>query len=375
MPNTKLAHSPAERALALMRALGIPNSASTLYVTLLQASALPTEKAAEMAGLTPAATKQAMEYLKLFRLVAQDVVHGEAVLFAGDPRTAWKAHDADFYWAHSNHIGDIETLPPLSGVADEKRRRLYAELEELCGSIYDVNPHSHDPLSHQHRDIYSGEMFASWLAAAISAAEKEIVAVEKPPRLPDLAPIWVALTRRIREGVAYTRIVGFDEILEHGLDIVTRDMDAYGINLRIARRGIVNESYYVIDNKRLLVKNARGVERADRGQHFGVYTSKRPIVRRYAARYSARYLPASDSARSTIERLRQHVERVKRNLLADGRSKNSEVFERVACYGKFLVTQSADAAVIDRLIASGELVKNPSGYVVVSARPQENAAD
>ena len=192
MPNTKLAHSPAERALALMRALGIPNSASTLYVTLLRASALPTEKAAEMAGLTPAATKQAMEYLKLFRLVAQDVVHGEAVLFAGDPRTAWKAHDADFYWAHSNHIGDIETLPPLSGVADEKRRRLYAELEELCGSIYDVNPHSHDPLSHQHRDIYSGEMFASWLAAAISAAEKEIVAVEKPPRLPDLAPIWVA---------------------------------------------------------------------------------------------------------------------------------------------------------------------------------------
>ena len=90
---------------------------------------------------------------------------------------------------------------------------------------------------------------------------------------------------------------------------------------------------------------------------------------------SARYLPASDSARSTIERLRQHVERVKRNLLADGRSKDSEVFERVACYGKFLVTQSADAAVIDRLIASGELVKNPSGYVVVSARPQENAAD
>ena len=119
------------------------------------------------------------------------------------------------------------------------------------------NARAHDPLRHRHRDIHSAELFSSWLAKVIAAAKSEIVAVEMPPRLPDLAPIWVALTRRIRAGVKYTRIVGVDEIAEHGLDIVTRDMELYGIRLRIAPPELISEAYYLVDNRRLLLKNNR----------------------------------------------------------------------------------------------------------------------
>jgi len=361
-----------EQARTLLRALGIPDTASSLYLTLLKKVALPLEEISKLVGLTTPAAEQASSYLKLFRLISLDLVHGRTVLFACNPRNAWKAHDADFYWARSNHIGDVEDLPPLPAMADEQRRNLYAKLEVACGEIYDRNPHSHDPLAHRHRDIHSGELFASWLATAISAAEKQIVAVEMPPRLPDLAPIWVALTRRLKEGVGYTRIVGFDEILEHGLDIVTRDMDEYAIELRVAPPGLIQEGYYVIDKRRLMLKNARGMERDDRGRHFGVYTSNGPIVKRYMDRFSDRYLPASVGARPAVERLRQHAEQIRKQLLADGNAEGAEVFEAVARYGKFVVPKNNDEAVRERLIAQGLLTRNPSGYVVINAPPAQD---
>jgi hypothetical protein len=267
-------------AHSLMRSLGIPESANVLYLVLLQTAAVRETSAAEAAGISAAAAAQAVSYLKLFRLVSQDVEHGEIVLFASDPRNAWKAHDADFYWMRSLNVGDIEALPPLPSLADEERRRLYSRLETLCGPIYDRNVKAHDPLRHQHRDIETGELFASWLAAAIASASRRIVAVDMPPRLPDLAPIWVALTRRIRDGVRYTRIVSMEEVVEHGLDIVHRDMAEYGIDLRLVEVGFVDEAFYLVDGRRLLLKNTRGLARAERGRHFGVYTTKHPIVRR-----------------------------------------------------------------------------------------------
>ena len=173
-----------EQALALLRKLGIPPGAGKLYVVLLGAGAVRLCDLGEEAKLSSSGLAQAVDYLKLFRLVSQDIQNGEIVLFATNPRNAWKAHDAYFYWARSLHVGDIEDLPPLPEMRDQDRRRCYAQLDKICGSIYDLNVKAHDPLRHRHREIQSAEIFSSWLAIAIAAAKLEISAVELPPLAP-----------------------------------------------------------------------------------------------------------------------------------------------------------------------------------------------
>ncbi len=354
-----------EEAQTLMRALGIPSAVSTLYITLLQTAAVPMNKVGDLVGLPPAAAEQAISYLKLFRLISQDIEYGELVLYAANPRNAWKAHDADFYWMRSQHIGDIESLPALPEMADEERRRRYARLERVCGAIYDANTKAHDPLRHQHRDIHSEQLFASWLAVAVSAAQRTIFAVDRPPRLPDLAPIWVALTRRIRAGVRYTRIVGVDEIVEHGLDIVSRDIQEYNINLRLLPPEYTREAFYLIDNKRLLVKNQRPDVNEHRGEVFGVYTTKPPIVRRFKDRFDKNYMPVSVGAGATIESLRAHADHTRKLLLESGQARDASIFDNVARYGKFARSSIEDRPCLDRLIASKLLVRNENNHIVM----------
>src|SRR5947209_4358440 len=104
--------SPSE-ALTLLRTVGVPTTASELYITLLSAGAMRVSELGATAGLAPSALVQAIDYLKIFRLLSQDIIDGEMVVFASNPRNAWKAHDTYFYWARSLHVGDIENLPPL----------------------------------------------------------------------------------------------------------------------------------------------------------------------------------------------------------------------------------------------------------------------
>ena len=353
------------QAASLLRMLGIPGAAGELYLLLLDNGALRLTELSATLGLTPPALTQAIEYLKIFRLISQDLNDNEVVLFASNPKNAWKAHDADFYWARSLHIGDIERLPSLPEMRDEERRRCYSQLERLCGTIYDQNAKAHDPLRHRHRDIHSAELFSAWLATVIAAATKEILAVELPPRLPDLAPIWVALTRQIRSGAQYTRIVGKDEIIEHGLDIVTRDIEQYGIRLRIVPESLIADAFYLVDKKHLLLKNLKS--HSPRGNtHFGTYTSHNAIVRRYKKRFHEHYMPASTDARLTIERLREKAEHQRAFLQTQSRRREADLFSSISAFGKFAGVSNADAEDVAYLLGHNFITRNAAGHLVMT---------
>lgn len=358
----------ADEALSLLLQVGVALPTAKLYLHILERGGVREHELHLVAGMSPDSVRAALTYLRVFHLVSQDIVHDETIYFASNPRNAWKAHDTAFYWVRSIHVGDIDALPPLPEMEDETRRWRYAHLENLCGAIYDQAAKAHDPLRHRHRDIGSDALFASWLAHAINSARSSILAVERPPRLPDLAPIWVALTRRIRAGVSYTRIVGVDEVLEHGLDIVDRDMAEYGIDLRLIDREYLVDAFYIIDGKRLLLKNVRGQARDGRPPHFGVYTSQHQIVRRHIARYESEYLPRSVSAGAVVERLR--IEAMARHdaLVADGRDDEASVFMSVARFGKFAPPRPNPDSACDWLLGSRHLTRNEAGHVVVTSR-------
>jgi len=359
-------HKESEEALKLVRQLGIAPPTALLYLHMLGRGGVPERDLINIAGNSLDTVRSALTYLNVFRLISQDFVHDEVVYFAANPRNAWKAHDAAFYWARSMHIGDIDALPPLPEMEDETRRRRYLQLEKLCGAIYDRAARAHDPLRHRHRDIGSGALFASCLAHVIASAKTSIVAVERPPRLPDLAPIWVALTRRIRASVHYTRIVGLDEIVEHGLDIVERDMAEYGIDLRLIDQEKITDAFYIIDSKRLLLKNIRGESRGGRPPHFGVFTSQHQIVRRFLARYQSEYFERSKSAVSVVAQLRAEAGARHDALIAADRQNEADVFMSVVRFGKFAPSRPSPDTACKWLLDTHHLIRNEAGHIVMA---------
>jgi hypothetical protein len=363
---TAVADKEAVEALKLMRELGVALPAATLYLHILQRGGVQERQLYNLTGMSPDNLRLALSYLSIFRLVSQDIVHDESVYFASNPRNAWKAHDTAFYWVRSLHVGDIDALPPLPEMEDEIRRQRYARLEQVCGALYGRAAKAHDPLRHRHRDIGSSVLFASWLAHVIASAQSSIVAVERPPRLPDIAPIWVALTRRIRSGVKYTRVVGVDEVVEHGLDIVDRDMHQYDIDLRLLPRDTLKDAFYIIDGKRLLLKNTRGDARGDCPPHFGVYTSQHQIVRRYLERYHSVYMALSKPASETVAFLRQMAASRGARLVTDGHHEEAKLFQTVVKYGKFAPPRPTPDPISDWLVDNQYLVRNEFGHLVIS---------
>ena len=56
------------------------------------------------------------------------------------------------------------------------------------------------------------------------------------PRLPQVASFWATLTDRIGAGVSYRRIVDLDEVIDHGVQLVRRDIEEYGIDVKLLER-------------------------------------------------------------------------------------------------------------------------------------------
>lgn len=68
------------------------------------------------------------------------------------------------------------------------------------------------------------------------------MAVSKSPRLPQVASFWATLSDRLAGGVTYRRVVDLDEIIDHGLTLVQRDIEDQGIDLRVLPAYPVTES-------------------------------------------------------------------------------------------------------------------------------------
>ena len=89
--------------------------------------------------------------------------------------------------------------------------------------------------------------------------------------------------------------------------------------------GFINDAYYLIDNKRLLLKNIRRQLGVEEVEHFGVYTSHHAIVRRYRERFCDHYLPASIDARPIVNELRENAERLCNQLRSEDRQQEASI--------------------------------------------------
>lgn len=94
----------------------------------------------------------------------------------------------------------------------------------------------------------TSQQLSSLLSEAITISKKLVFAVSKSPRLPQVPLIWTSISEKIKSGVVYKRIADFQELEEHGLEIVTRDIEKFHIDLRILEKDEITHKFYVIDD-------------------------------------------------------------------------------------------------------------------------------
>jgi hypothetical protein len=156
---------------------------------------------------------------------------------------------------------------------------------------------------HKERDAEGPEAFAQLIWEILSQARKHIVVVSRSPRLPQVSSFWAVLTQRLEQGVRYDRVVDLEEIIDHGLTIVSRDMEGYGIDLRVLAQARIRQKFYLVDQRFLAVfhQPEDPVGAVRRG--VGRVTTQPQIVARYRKRFR-QYREIAMPGRFVLARMR-----------------------------------------------------------------------
>lgn len=204
-------------------------------------------------------------------------------LAALPPVPAWTARAADFTWtvqATPDLLHDLEdTGNPIVDIA----RDVCREIARLASELWAVDV---GPSLHHRTSLSNGARVSAALSLLFDQARHEVLAMSRGPRLPQLALLWEAIERRLFEDeFSYRRLVTIDELIEHGLAIVRRDVLKAGVDLYVGDDQSVNATYYVFDRDVAVRHDANGGE---------IVTHRREVngLRQKHEAASAKALPA-----------------------------------------------------------------------------------
>ncbi len=268
--------------LELMAALGFDRLTAQVYAVLLTHGPLPAPALQAVFPRGEADIAGSLSRLQEHRLAGVEYEHSRPRHYATDPSLAWEALGMDLLWSDSG----------------EARRRLCAELAAVTARLHRRHLAA---LTHREWDALTTEELAQLVCEIVSTARRQILAVSRSPRLPQVAAFWTTLTSRLAAGVRYHRVVDLDEIVAHGLRVVTRDIREAHIDLRVLERDRIRHKFYVVDDKYLAVFHEEG--RPDR-RGVGRITRKHHTVWRYRQRFPA-YERAAIPADFVVTRLRE----------------------------------------------------------------------
>jgi hypothetical protein len=240
----------------------------------------------------------------------------------------------------------------------------------ICDEIATVGSRLYRPyvaaLAHQEWDAATLDEFARLICEAMGQARQTILAVSKSPRLPQVAPFWATLSDRLGAGVRYRRVVDLDEVIDHGLKIVRRDLEEHGIDMMILERDRIRHKFYVVDGSFVAVFHSQG------GAETGVgrITTRGTILRRYARRFR-QYASAAIPGRFALRRMEMAAEQLLRSARERLEAEETAWVESLVDYGKFSrfpVTRGwsevKKVRAEDRAIESGVVRRHLDGDVV-----------
>lgn len=320
------------RLIELMKQFGFEPTVSLVYRALLQEGPLSVAQITRATGHSPARIDKALERLLGLRLVGLDHDRSTKLYLAANPSLAWLALRAELVWGAKVTLQPLKDLLSTDDPKVESLRMLCAEMETEAAKLY--KPQS-AAWSHKNLHAETQEELAQLTCEAIYQARKRIYAVSRSPRLRQVADFWTVLIARIEEGVSYHRIVDLEEVIDHGLKIVSRDMEDYNIDLRVIEHERIQNTFYIIDDDRLLAIH-RPLDLPQQADHPGVgrITNHREIIPRWRQRFN-KLRNDSIPGRFVVERMREASTR----LLDEASTKLSPIevawLEDLIDYGKF----------------------------------------
>ena len=166
-------------------------------------------------------------------------------LAALPPVPAWTARAADFTWTIQSTPELLHELDDTGHPVVDIARDVCREIGALASTLWTVE--SGPSLRHR-TALSNGGRVAAALSLLFDQADSEVLAMSRGPRLPQLALVWEAIERRLLEnGFVYRRLVTIEELVEHGLAIVRRDVLKAGVDLRVGGDQAVDATFYVFD--------------------------------------------------------------------------------------------------------------------------------
>jgi hypothetical protein len=187
----------------------------------------------------------ARQELGAWQLVLDYRTKAGRALAALPPVPAWTARAADFSWTIQSTPELLHDLAATGHPVLDITRDVCAEIGVLAAKRWSV---SSGPSLRHRTSLSTASRVSAALSLLFDQAEKEVIAMSRGPRLPHLALVWEAIERRLlSRKFSYHRLVMMDELAEHGLAIVRRDILKAGVDLRVGDEQSVDATFYVFD--------------------------------------------------------------------------------------------------------------------------------
>lgn len=280
MPSARRLPSPtAVRSLQrTMLRLGFTGPSIEAYLRLLlqgrrTSTQLRTEGALEEAQLHDVVQE-------LFRagLVVQDRTSSKTYWYCADPAIAWLSLAAEVTWTAVGEIAPVDALPD-TGVKDVDERSALLRsavrpaIQLWCGDR---------PRVGISRSAHNSGALAQLAVEAVQIAQVRIRSVSASPKVSGAAKFWAALVARMQAGVAYTRLTDLDELYEHGLEVVRRDLTT-GVDLRVGLHEELAQFRGYLADRKVMVR----YDEAHAGERpaSGFMTSDRNAIDRFVRRF------------------------------------------------------------------------------------------
>jgi len=330
------------RLAETMKEAGFSDTLIVIYGFLLtqeQATIIEVSRAIKLDAET---IQREVKSLLQLQVVAFDSLRGKYVLFALDPVLVWSAFIKGRTWQFIQTLGEDDIEPAIISLPDDHQaalRRFRTTINAIQLAASALYQGSYSVTGHRWRDAIDQDQMGQLLAQAIQRAKSTIQAASASPRLPHVALIWESILSKVKNKVAYRRVADFTEIVEHGLDVIRRDIEVIGIDLRVLDTADITKKFYLIDSALVVVFHSVGL--SNDGSAIGRVTDQAQIISRYKGYFSNHYSNAIPG-QFVLSQLTESGERLLQNARSNGYS--SDVLEWLECligWGTFCNKSSA----------------------------------
>lgn len=351
----------------LMLQLDFSPSSAKVYKTLLTNGPLSPDELSTHSRQPAAHLEQTVQVLMNLQLIAKDYVRGQPAYYARDPTIAWLALEADLVWETDTSLMPARLVPSTGDPRKDELRATCVEIIKAARQLY--KPHS-AALSHRVRDANTPDELMRLTCELLYHSTEFIYAASRSPRLPHVAQFWTVLTGSIEKGVRYHRVADLEEVIDHGLSIVTRDMNDFNIDLRVLERERIGHTFYLVDGRYLAAHHYKAPRRGEGQRGVGRITNQAQIVGRYKKRFLG-YLADSIPGRYVVAHLREAGDELLRRAVTRFSPEEVDWLQDLINLGKFSKfhktwdwDEKKITEVAQKAIDEGLVCKNHDGLLV-----------